>query len=94
MRYAQRHIERQTGFMLEPPQINTLWNAIGRRAIFDEIGVVHIEVCIAMVDVLCNSLVGQDWPLNGDVGDDDLFFHHFVAAGVAAGYQVSPREAA
>ncbi len=96
LRYAQRHIERQTGLVLNRGQITGLWNHAGRRSILAEVGVVRVEVCIAMVDVLCNGLLGQDWPLNGGDGNEEegTFFHNFTVAALAAGYEVSDRKAA
>jgi hypothetical protein len=96
LRYAQRHIEKQTGLRLDGNQVNALWSRVGRRSILAEVGVVHVEVCIAMVDILCSNLIGQDWPLNGTDGDEEegTFFHQFTAAAIAAGYKVSERQAA
>jgi len=96
LRYAQRHVEKQTGLKLTPAQTESLWAEIGRRSILPEVGVVRFDVCIAIVDALCNRLIGQDWPLNGTDGNEEegTFFHSFTSAAIAAGYEVSLRKAA
>lgn len=96
LRYAKRHIEKQTGLRLVDGQVAALWSRVGHRPILGEVGVVRLGVCIAMVDALCNSLLGQDWPLNGGDGDEPegTFFHNFTTAALAAGYVVTERNAA
>lgn len=93
-RYAQRFIEKQTGLRLDRAQVDALWRTSGSKAIVAEVGVIRPGICIAMVDILCNRLVGTDWPLNGDQGEDGAFFHRFTTAAIAAGYEVPEREAA
>ncbi len=88
-RYARRFIERQTGLVPDRAQVDALWRTTGSKAIIAEVGVIRSDVCIAMVDVLCNHLVGRDWPLNGDQGEDGVFFHRFTTAAITAGYEVS-----
>jgi hypothetical protein len=96
LRYAQRHIRKQTGLALDRDQVNGLWTQVGRRSILAEMGVVHFEVCIAMVDALCNNLLGQDWPMNGGDGNEEegTFFHNFTVAAIAAGYEILERKVA
>ena len=96
VRYAQRHIERQTGLLLSPMQVNDLWGRTALPTILSEVGYVRSGVCVAMVDLLCNDLLGQDWPVGGGDGSEpkDTFFHNFTAAAISAGYQVASKQAA
>ena len=94
LRYAQRHIEKQTGLLLDEPQVESLWRETGRRGILGEQGLIRHHVCIALVDCLTNRLLGIDWPLNGYEGEDGMFFHNFTAAAVEGGYKVARPRAA
>ncbi|NTF23616.1 hypothetical protein G6L37_35165 [Agrobacterium rubi] len=92
MRYARRHIEKQTGLALQPAQVEELWRSAGSIRILGLPGTVRSHVCVAMVDLLTVRLVGHDWPLNGS--GDDVFYQDFISAAIEAGYQVAEKVAA
>ncbi|WP_327210321.1 hypothetical protein [Rhizobium leguminosarum] len=92
--YAIRHIERQTGLALTREQMRGVWLRSRLAGIIQEIGRVDAYVCVDLADSLCRELTGGNWPVEGDVGQDGLFFHDFSAAAIEAGYSVTTRRAA
>lgn len=83
---ATRYIIKQTGLLLTEHQLIGLWTRTGLGGILQELGRVDRWICIDLVDALCREVLGHDWPINGDEGEEKAFFHRFTIAAIEAGY--------